>query len=293
MTRTVLLVLALSSSLALAQKPEEEPRTPYPCPLAGLKDGKVNVNWVGVVELFDGRKRLATTQIPDFDFNSSKGEVTCKGEKISIVSQMPFKATTLSADVTWKEGKLEARKHQVEDPSLIALAAAEKALKEGKIEEAITNLFNVAYPHNYFSQYDMSLRLLRRALEVARQRYKAGDAAGAAKVLGAAIDYSDTYAVPPEGSEESFTKELMPILNDYGFFLAEAGDFTRAELVLREVVASAPDRAVARLNLGDTFWAQGMKKEAEEQYLEYAKRIPSKRWPAKLTERCPRCASLK
>jgi tetratricopeptide (TPR) repeat protein len=293
MTRSVLLVLTLSSSLALAQESEEDSETSYPCPLAGLKDGKVTVTEEGGVALFNGKKRLATLQIPEFDFNASKGEVTCKGEKISIHSQMPFKATTRSVDVTWKGGKLQAGTPEVEDPSFVSLEAAEKALKEGRIEEAITHLSDVAYPHNYYSAHDMAVRILRRAHEVSRQRYKARDAAGAAETLGMALEHATDNVSPSEEREGLPAEELTALRNDYGFFLAEAGRSAEAEKVLREVVASAPERAVARLNLGDSLWAQGKKQEAEEQYLEYAKRIPRRKWPATLAERCPSCASLK
>jgi hypothetical protein len=201
MIRSVLFALTLSSSLALAQPSEEDSGTTYPCPLAGLKNGKVTVTGEGGVALFDGKKRLATLRIPEFDFNASKGEVTCKGEKISIHSQMPYKATTQSVDVTWKEGKLEAGTPEVEDPSVTSLEAAEKALKEGRIEEALTHLSDVAYPHNYYSETGMAVRILRRGHEVARQRYKARDAADAAKILGVALEHATAYVSPSEERE--------------------------------------------------------------------------------------------
>jgi len=290
MSRTVLLLLTLSSSLALAQEPEEDSGTTYPCPLAGLKDGKFLVSGEGAMELFDGPKRLATLKLPEFAFNPAKGDVECKGTKISISSQFPFRATTSSVELTWKNGKLEAGEPQVEDPSMAALDAAKQALKEGRLEEAIESLENMAYPHNYYSQYGMAVRILRRGHEVARQRYKKGDAAGAAKLLSVALEYADSYGAPPEEGERLPAGEYTALRNDYGFFLAEAGRTNEAEKVLREVVTSAPERAVARLNLGDVLWAQGKKQEAEAQYQEYAKRIPRRKWPAKLAERCPQCA---
>lgn len=291
MFRPTLLALLTLATVASSQQPEGEAPEAYPCPLQGLQDGRLTLTQGGGVELFDGKKRVASASLPEFDFNPAKGNVECAGSEITLASQLPFRATTVTTTLSWKQGKLEVGETRTKDSSAEALAEAEKKLKEGDLEAAIEQLGYVLYPHQYYDEFQMAARILRRAHEVASQRYKAKDAAGAAKVLEAAFGHFSAYAEPPEGRETIPAARLMAIRNDYGFFLAEAGRFAEAEKELREVVAAAPERAVARLNLADALWAQGKKEEAEAQYREYARRIPRKKWPAKLPERCPSCAA--
>ncbi|WP_309891848.1 tetratricopeptide repeat protein [Archangium sp.] len=291
MFRPILLVLLVLSSLAFAQAEEELP-TSYDCPLQGLKDGRLSVTPPGAVALFDGEKRLASTSIPDFDFNPNKGDAACEGTQITLSYQVPFKTTTRTAKLTWKDGALQQASASAGGASSAqTLAEAEKALKAGHIEAALTKLETISYPQQSYDTYDMAARLLKRAHEVATKQYKAKDKAGAAKVMELAFRYFSTYAQAPDGRETLPAARLTAIRNDYGFFLAEAGRSAEAEQVLRQVVEEAPERAVARLNLADALWAQGKKAEAEAQYREYSKRIPRKKWPATLLQRCPGCAS--
>jgi tetratricopeptide (TPR) repeat protein len=291
MTRLSLVALLTLSTLAFSQQPEGDAPQSYPCQLQGLKQGRLTITPSSTVELFDGKKRLASAEIPDHDFNPAKGEVKCEGTKISLSSQLPYKATSQTTELTWAQGGLKAGETRIEDPSLEALAEAEKELKAGNIEAAIEQLGSVLYPHQYYDEFGMAKRILLRAHEVAGRRYKEQDKVGAAKVMEQAFEHFSAYSEPPEGSQPVPAARLTAIRNDYGFFLAEAGRSAEAEKVLREVVEAAPDRAVARLNLADALWAQGKKTEAEAQYREYTQRIPRKKWPATLLKRCPKCAS--
>jgi tetratricopeptide (TPR) repeat protein len=291
MTRLIFLALLTLSTLAFSQQPDEDAPQAYACPLQGLKDGRLTVASSGTVELFDGQKRLASAEIPDFDFNPAKGNVRCKEARITLSSQMPFKATVVTTELTWKQGAIQVGQTTTEDSSAEALEKAEKELKAGNIEAALQQLSNVFYPHQYYDENKMAARILQRAHEVATKRFKARDAAGAAQVMAVAFEHFSSIAGSSEEAAPLPPARLTAIRNDYGFFLAEAGRFPEAEKELREVVEAAPERAVARLNLADALWAQGKKEEAEAQYREYANRIPRKKWPATLLQRCPACAS--
>jgi len=291
MNRLTLLALLTLSTLALSQQPEEDAPTSYPCPLQGLKAGRVTVTPSGAVELFDGKKRLASVSVPDLDFNAAKASVTCEQTRLTLSSQLPYKATTHTAELTWVSGALKVGKTRVDDPSSRALAKVEKELQAGNIGAAIEALDSISYPGQSYDQFEMAARILRRAHEVATTRYKNRDAAGAAQVMEEAFEHFSNYTEPPGGTAPVPAARLTAIRNDYGFFLSEAGRHPEAEKELLEVVKAAPERAVARLNLADTLWAQGKKAEADAQYREYARRIPRKKWPAKLLERCPGCGS--
>ena len=60
--------------------------------------------------------------------------------------------------------------------------------------------------------------------------------------------------VDPSGRDP----EITAILNDYGFFLDEAGQHDKAISVLQVVIARDPNRAVAYLNLADKVWLENV-----------------------------------
>jgi len=62
---------------------------------------------------------------------------------------------------------------------------------------------------------------------------------------------------------------VTEMLNDLGFFLSEAGLDDRAVPILRRVVARAPDRAVAYLNLADAEYTRGDAETARGHYRQY------------------------
>lgn len=96
--------------------------------------------------------------------------------------------------------------------------------------------------------------------------YRAHEPAKAVRLLEPVLAPSAINSIDPGGQHPAVTA----ILNDYGFFLAEAGLPERAAAVLQAVVARAPDRAVAYLNLADAEHAQGQTQAAREHYRRYA-----------------------
>ena len=100
----------------------------------------------------------------------------------------------------------------------------------------------------------------------ALRAYRAGEPAQAVRLLEPVLSDAAVRAVDPDGQHPGVTA----ILNDYGFFLAEAGLHERAVPVLQVVVARAPDRTVAYLNLADAEQAQGQAEIALDHYRRYA-----------------------
>ena len=85
---------------------------------------------------------------------------------------------------------------------------------------------------------------------------------------------------------------LVPLVNDYAFYLAERGDPARARPLLEAVVKAAADRWVAHLNLADVLWALSERDKARQHYAQYAAHVPAARWPQTLGERCGKeCAT--
>jgi len=108
------------------------------------------------------------------------------------------------------------------------------------------------------------LARLQEAHAAAKVAYKAHKPDQAVRAFGNPL--ANLSEVDPSGRDDQVTT----ILNDYGFFLAEAGMHESAINVLQLVIARAPDRAVAYLNLADTEYARGDKTAAAGHYHRYA-----------------------
>jgi tetratricopeptide (TPR) repeat protein len=254
----------------------------YPCSLDGLANGELRVSETGRVELVAGGKRRALLDLgDDFVFNAAKSYITCDKQAIEIASQMPFSAAMYTAALRWDGEGLSLTGTTSEDPSAEATDKLERHLRRGKIAEAIAEREAIEYPHRYFDEDEMTIRIVTRAAEVAAAHHRAGRTRQAADVLAAALAHAEIFEIP--------AKLAVRVKNDHGFFLDRLGRRAEAERVLREVVAAAPDRAVARLNLADCLHAQGKLAAARAEYAAYARLTPRPRWPARVTQRCPNC----
>ena len=114
----------------------------------------------------------------------------------------------------------------------------------------------------------------------ASRAYKAKKPARAVALLEDALNDLTVAKMDP-GQDPNVTA----IMNDYGFFLAEAGMNDRAVAVLTTVLARAPDRTVAYLNLADAEYAQGWKDEARGHYRGYRERMRGENKAAKVPPR--------
>jgi hypothetical protein len=113
------------------------------------------------------------------------------------------------------------------------------------------------------------LKRLHAAAIRATAAYRHGDKNAALAIMIQTFGPIRAYALgddPPD-------KALAGDLNDYGFFLEEAGHAGDAIDPLQDAIADDPGRIVAYLNLGDAFFAIGNKDGARANYAEYRKRM--------------------
>jgi tetratricopeptide (TPR) repeat protein len=98
------------------------------------------------------------------------------------------------------------------------------------------------------------------------------DVTVALAALNAVADYSNTTPqkwIDAWKSLEVELKDYIYALNDYGFFLQQAGKHDEAVKILGAVIKQDPDRASAQLNLADSLWALERKAEARSHYKIY------------------------
>jgi tetratricopeptide (TPR) repeat protein len=130
-----------------------------------------------------------------------------------------------------------------------------------------------------------NLAYLEQDHQQALRAYKAHQPAKAASLL------EDDFALPVLGQTDpsGTDPKVTAMLNDYGFFLTEAGKHEQAVVVLQRVLARAPNRAVAYLNLADAEYARGDRTGARGHYRRYATLMQevgkSDKVPARVAER--------
>lgn len=162
---------------------------------------------------------------------------------------------------------------------------------------------------NYDQYYTMRRPVVLLAHKAALKKYKQGKLKSAVKIMSYGFyQYESGFVFIPEKEPDfSFTslekfrknaelkgkqlltpQELTAMANDYAFFLAEAGKNEQAEKLLLQVIAYAPKRTVAYLNLGDVLWKLGKKNDARKYYKKYLELVGKKKLnkaPVRVKER--------
>ncbi|MGL3339943.1 tetratricopeptide repeat protein [Pseudomonas aeruginosa] len=84
-------------------------------------------------------------------------------------------------------------------------------------------------------------------------------------------DGGEKETCPPESYiiEKYYFPHSIRMSNYIGFLLEQSGHFKEASILLRKVVEEKPDRAVAHLNLADSYWGMGVKNLARLSYRSY------------------------
>ncbi len=223
-------------------------------------------------------------------YNSAKADWFFDPETGTVTgySQMPSSAFTFTATYSVLSGPpyLSPVATGSIDPSAEAVEAARDLVDRGLLLQAADTLSGIFYPWRYFVPEEMSVAILARSHELALSFHSEGRTGSACSVMVAVTDANFALGVeadwfssiPPEDEylEGPFAEYLpfedaLEILNDYAFLLAEAGNPIPAEGLLRRVLALAPGRTVAYLNLADVLWVLGETEEARTRYGEYAR----------------------
>lgn len=85
-------------------------------------------------------------------------------------------------------------------------------------------------------------------------------------------------AIPPEFIYElstSVDQANLETLNNYAYYMQKTGNSNLAAVLLHKIVEKFPERAVAKLNLADSYWDIDLKEDACTQYRNHIKDMNS------------------
>jgi tetratricopeptide (TPR) repeat protein len=262
-------------------------------PLAGAASVRVIVRGNEEVLLVGARGNRVVWKkqfpLPE-EVNTPKTNPVCKGRTIQLYSQFPFSAYTRIYTFTWDGHTLKYVSTRSEDPSAETLEEALAAAETGNVRKLKSlyggeNYLPIFYPAHYIG-YATLADAIKRGHTAATRLYKAGKSLEAADRLALMFDLtvalantvsgdtSSTSAAPDKWlqawkSLEVDKTDYIYALNDYGFFLQQAGEDARAVPIFNIIIKEDPSRAVAYLNLADSLWALERKTEARSHYKTY------------------------
>lgn len=228
-------------------------------------------------------------------FNLAKmyGEPEWVDGEATMMSQMPFRATTVTYYFTFSNGHFSLRDEVIEDPNSELLDAMEAALERGDICSAIEHLNGVQYPFSYVDTDDFFSQALimshEKGLALYREkRYQEAIEQLECTLLDSWGTYPEEYTEDHAGGEILYglsKEQYESILGDHGLFLLRAKAYKRCIEVNENLLQLNPSLVGPRLQLGDAYWANGEPDKAEEVYRAYksmmmeagkASKIPSR-----------------
>ncbi len=236
----------------------------------------------------------------------------CKGNTISISEKWPFTNFYTDRVYKWDGTKLQQIKITTHDSSSAAVDDALNKALNRNLQEAVSVLGSVLYPRHYLGCETIEDFLKKgHKATLSIQKTKGFEPAATAlentfelMVAVAAYKYDDDPLFVPDPKLstpipnrwlETFkhckisTSKYIVALNDYGFFLQQAGQNDKAVGILQLVVSEDPKRIVAYLNLADAYWSLGKLQEAIDNYRRYEKLMvdsqKADKVPAKVKER--------
>lgn len=249
--------------------------------------GNENVWLVGT----KGKTVVWKKQLPlKEEVNTPKTNPICKGRTIELYSQFPFSAYTKVYTFSWDGKSVRYVSTRSEDPSAETLEDAIRAAETGDIRTlkslyAEGNYLPIFYPMNYIYKQTLA-EAIKRGHTAASKLYKAGKSQEAAERLALMFDLTVAMVNTVAGDDDPSVKgadkwlqswkslevadaDYLYALNDYGFFLQQAGKHGLAIPIFNLVIKADPQRAVAYLNLADSLWALERKEEAKSHYKTY------------------------
>jgi hypothetical protein len=240
--------------------------------------------------------------------NLAKTDVVCRKGQIVVLSQFPGCAAYTRQTFSWDGEAAKLVSHSRGDPSQKILDDLTKLATSGtrsQLDDFCKQDHALMYPSNYVTTKTIET-IFSGGHKVALALNQAHKPAMAARRMEICFDASDylislvigdsTKTAAPEKWIEQWTSEAMalpasmwaPLLNDYAFFLQDAGKHQQAVNVLHYVIKAQPDRAVAYLNLADSLWTTD-RPTAVRMYQRYkvliADQSPSTKIPDRVTIR--------
>ncbi|HVG33406.1 MAG TPA: bacterial transcriptional activator domain-containing protein [Pyrinomonadaceae bacterium] len=226
------------------------------------------------------------------DVNKAKTYVQCQAKVVELHSQLPFSAAEVIQTFSWNGLRLNYIATRHEDPSAEFIEEMIRAAERGDTKTLRPFLENnpaegtvdVMYPYAYINRR-LFADAIKRGHNAATRLFKQGRAREAALRLSMMFDVTEELnqiVSADEPLKESPARWLAAwkaqelergdyvyALNDYGFFLQQAGDHSRAVETFTAIIGIDPARAVAYLNLADSLWTLDRKGEARAHYRNY------------------------
>lgn len=109
-------------------------------------------------------------------------------------------------------------------------------------------------------------------------------------------DQDNRKPIPPDFVYELSTAlkiQNVEFLNNYAFYMQEAGNTVLSTMLLEKIHQKFPDRIVTKINLADGYWELGMKDTACHFYHEYIEDMENTGRSAKIPLRAKRRADCK
>lgn len=233
--------------------------------------------------------------------------VLCEADRIQWVNAMSGgEGTALEAE--WDGKGFRSMGVERANPAADTYQEVRRHVEAGELEEALRAYEEGAFTRQVDEDPELATEALRQGLAVAQRRAEAGDAAGAARALHAALTLASLpyelegptflpqdWAIRPRSLEEwareaFYGPSLDPALYrealaHYARYLARSGQAREAEPILRGLIVLSPDYAPAYLDLGDALWDLGKQEEAREFYRRYLALRPGEEPPPRVRER--------
>jgi tetratricopeptide (TPR) repeat protein len=83
----------------------------------------------------------------------------------------------------------------------------------------------------------------------------------------------------------TLSSATVQILNDLAYFLEQTKNYNKAESILNEIIEMFPDRVVAYINLGDTYFGLKNTVKAKDAYLKYIDLMKKENKESKIPKR--------
>lgn len=192
----------------------------------------------------------------------------------------------------WRRGHARFEREPQFSPSLRNVVALLDADRIPEARDALNHLILSSRSGVQFEEQRIFYQFLKATHRLARARYEAGARGEAAALVmsllltppvtapaikptsddfvlcvsGGTWDTRDTSACAGGFNELPSDGPTASLLNDCAFLLQQGGHAHLAAPILRQVVASYPGHALARLNLADALWTLGEQQESRLHY---------------------------
>ncbi len=281
---------------------EDVPREVMPKPAAYLMfvksyDDTANVYYFGYIVQDDNFKVLGKFREDAEWLNIAKSYASYKNDTIYLQSEQPFRATINEYYFLWQKGKIKFLTSEMSDPSWEAVERAEKALSEGKIQEAINNYYEVMYPMSYINENEVGMRILSKANELALTESKNKNYKGAAGYIDTAFGYYSliTFTEPADEAalnvafEDNYMTEYKDSFGlwmaNYGYFLYKADSLQKSIDINNKLNLTYPNLSGPFLQHADALYDLGKKLQARPLYSQYMKLMTEKGKEKNIPER--------